>query len=173
MATSQSLQQSGVIDSLQSFQRVDDDHHKADYQLTAFTGMAFDMGQSVPAPAEQRQRADDETPVFVRPSSSRDGHLSSLITILHSIPLAREVLIGRNSANIDFGSDPQWWNGARISNTEDSAEMDSMTDFYKALETFTETQRLVAALDNTDRAYVSADVLEKIVKDGQHGKWHA
>jgi hypothetical protein len=49
-----------------------------------------------------------------RPSTFFVVVSSGLLTILHSIPLAREALLLRNKPLFDYGHDPQWWNGQPI-----------------------------------------------------------
>lgn len=107
---------------------------------------------------EDRKRVDNE-PAFLRPSPD-NVYLGGLITILHSIPLAREALLLRSKVLSNYGHDSQWWNGQpinlpKIVTIHDGIEGNN-NDWDDILY---ETQRLVAFLDSTTRAFGSTDAL--------------
>ena len=109
-----------------------------------------------PAP-KYRQRAAEE-PAFLRPSD-RSGYLSSLLTIYHSIPLAREALLLPSVRQASYGYDSQWWSGAPI-NASRVVSLDDLNLNRGELAALVhQTQRLMAFLDNTNRSYGSADAL--------------
>lgn len=119
-----------------------------------------------PEPENRKRQAD--TPAFLKPSAI-GYYLPSLVTILHAIPLARETLLLREHTLPDYGHDAEWWDGVaikvpRIINLADGSEdRDGEEVLY-------ETQRLMAFLDMTDRAYGSADVLasmKSVLEQGQ------
>ena len=106
---------------------------------------------------EERKRIDGQ-PAFLRPGEDPD-HLSALLTIFHAIPLARESLILRNRIAADYGYDAKWWDGQSISvpNQGDAASQPSSKD-----DIVLETQRLMAFLDGTKRAFGSTGALATI-----------
>ncbi|KAI9843482.1 MAG: hypothetical protein M1837_006328 [Sclerophora amabilis] len=108
-----------------------------------------------PDPADRKRKKGE--PAFLKPSPS-GPHLASLLTILHSIPLGREVLLLPNHLLADYGYDREWWSGSavKVSRVIDSREQ---TDNIEQDEVIHETQRLMAFLDMTDRSYGSVDAL--------------
>ncbi|PGH05938.1 hypothetical protein AJ80_08250 [Polytolypa hystricis UAMH7299] len=110
---------------------------------------------------EDRQKANGE-PAFCRPSEDAE-HLGGLITILHSIPLAREALLMRDKLAPDYGYDEQWWNGQPITTPKVVSMSDTSYDAHGNLEeVLLEPQRLMAFLDSTNRAFGSTDALANL-----------
>src|SRR4051812_40824173 len=67
-------------------------------------------------PPTKRRRLDDE-PAFLRGSKETD-YLAPLLTIYHSIPLAREALLARTLKVHTYGHDASWWSGSTDENTK-------------------------------------------------------
>lgn len=137
---------------------VRDHYDEEDWGMTLFNESSKEIIIS-PDP-EDRKRVDDE-PAFLRPSPDHQ-YLGGLLTILHSIPLAREVLLFRNRLLSNYGRDPQWWNGQPISLPKVVAMQDVQegdTDWDDILH---ETQRLMAFLDSTNRSFGSSDALASL-----------
>lgn len=108
-----------------------------------------------PDPAERTRSKN--TPAFLKPSAS--GHrLPALIKILHAIPMVREALLNRNHTLSDYGCDKDWWDGTPIKVLR-IVNMDTEGRKIDGDDIIYESQRLMAFLDETDRAYGSADVL--------------
>ncbi|KAL3486714.1 hypothetical protein BJX62DRAFT_214713 [Aspergillus germanicus] len=158
MSLNQNLgqQETGVTNSNQKFGRATRDHYdEGAWAMTLFNSSSREIIIS-PDPVNRKRQASE--PAFIRPS--QDGlHLSGLLTILHSIPLAREALLLRNRALSSYGHDAQWWNGQPINLpkvvTIHEAQ-DGDTDWDDILH---EAQRIMAFLDSTTRAFGSADAL--------------
>ena len=106
--------------------------------------------------APDRQRSPG-TPAFLKPSSTNDS-LPPLIKILHAIPLAREALLNRSCLLNDYGQNSEWWDGTSIRGLR-VINVDEGVDDVQHNDIIHETQRLIAFLDNTERAYGSADAL--------------
>ncbi|KAL9000040.1 MAG: hypothetical protein Q9169_001285 [Polycauliona sp. 2 TL-2023] len=107
-----------------------------------------------PEPSDRRR--PPATPAFLKPSFL--GHrLSGFMKILHSIPAARELLLCRKCNRSDYGSNGEWWNGVPIEYPHLVYEGADLVESDK--EIVFETQRLMALLDKTDRAYGSSDAL--------------
>ncbi|KAM5486270.1 hypothetical protein McanMca71_001111 [Microsporum canis] len=147
-------QESGVVTTEEAkFGPANRDHY--DTQLWALTlHNSTSREISIDPDPELRKRIDD-TPVFLRPGAEAD-HFPSFLTILHSIPIAREELLWRDRVIPDYGNDSQWWNGQPTLNAIEQAE----TPLEEAVH---ETQRLMALLDGSKRAFGSADVLSGLV----------
>lgn len=153
-------QETGVTSSTQTqFNKATRDHYdEGAWAMTLFNTSSEEVMIS-PDP-EDRKRVEGE-PAFIRPNP--DGiYLGGLLTILHNIPLAREALLLRNKPLFDYGHDPQWWNGQcinlpKIVTVNDGRDVDSDWD-----DIIHETQRLMAFMDNTKRAFGSSDSLARI-----------
>lgn len=132
-----------------------DYYDEGNWSMTLFNSTS---NETVVCPdPEDRKRIDNE-PAFLRPSPDNQ-YLGGLLTILHSIPLAREALLLRNKILPDYGHDSQWWNGQpinlpKIISLHDGVEGDNDWD-----DILHEVQRLVAFLDSTTRAFGSSDTL--------------
>ena len=90
------------------------------------------------------------------------GYLPNFLTIGHSIPAMREALLLRDYTMAQYGTDAEWWKGHQIAlpkivHTESGAPADAEIDKWD--EFIAETQRLMAALDESERSYVSANAL--------------
>jgi len=119
-------------------------------------------------PEPDNRKRQDDTPAFIKPSAS-GYYLPSLITILHAIPLAREVLLLREHTLPEYGHEAEWWDGiaVKVPRIVNVAEGSHDRDWDEVIY---ETQRLMAFLDMTDRAYSSADVLaslKSVLEQGQ------
>lgn len=106
--------------------------------------------------AADRKRPDG-SPAFLKPSPA--GHrLPALLKILHVIPMAREALLNKSCLLPDYGCDSTWWDGTAIKRLRivnvDREDSDISND-----DVIYETQRLMAFLDDTKRAYGSIDAL--------------
>ncbi len=108
-------------------------------------------------PEPQNRKRRGGAPAFLKPSVSGE-YLPSLITILHAIPLAREVLLMREHTLPEYGHDAEWWDGTAINAPRVINLADGPHD-RESEDVIYETQRLMAFLDLTERAYGSADVL--------------
>ena len=100
------------------------------------------------------------TPAFLKPSPA-EHRLAALIKILHAIPLSREALLNREHTLTEYGHDSEWWDGvpiklSRVVNISRNGQYDDTKEVIR------ETQRLMAFLEETDRAYGSVDVLASV-----------
>ena len=112
-----------------------------------------------PDPPDRRR---ENSPSFLRPSLA--GHrLPALIKILQAIPMGREALLNGGYTLPDYGHNTEWWDGVPIDRKtlrvidgmEESKNIDSDEIIY-------ETQRLIAFLEDTARAYGNAEALAQI-----------
>ncbi|CAL5872038.1 uncharacterized protein PFLUO_LOCUS6295 [Penicillium psychrofluorescens] len=154
-------QETGVVTSTgeSHFGKATRDHYdEGAWAMTLFNTSSQEVVIS-PDP-EDRKKIDDE-PAFIRPSQD-NLYLGGFLTILHNIPLAREALLLRNKVLFDYGHDTQWWNGQTINlpkivTIHEARDGDDGWD-----DIIYETQRLVAFLDSTERAFGSADALTNL-----------
>lgn len=121
-------------------------------------------------PIEERvQLQGDHAPRFLKHTLDGD-YTPNLITICHSIPMAREAFLLAASPIADYGHDANWWKGAavskpRIVHTDGEIAADQDTD--SSDEFMAELQRLTAFLDCSARVYASVGGLleTKAIKD--------
>ena len=111
-------------------------------------------------PEPQYRKREPGAPAFMRPNPAGD-HLPALITILHAIPMAREALLLRGYTQPDYGHNPEWWDGLSIQ-TPKILNLDRPDENHEWEDLIYESQRLMAFLDGTERAYGSAEPLSHV-----------
>ncbi|KAJ5906849.1 uncharacterized protein N7473_003765 [Penicillium subrubescens] len=109
---------------------------------------------------EDRKRVEGE-PAFIRPTND-NLYLGGFLTILHEIPLAREALLLRNKMLFDYGQEPQWWSGQTINLPKIVTVHDQHNGDNDWDDVIHESQRLMAFLDSTQRAFGSGDALANL-----------
>ncbi|KAJ5280142.1 hypothetical protein N7478_005514 [Penicillium angulare] len=131
-----------------------DNYEEGAWAMTLFNETAQEVLIS-PDP-EDRKRIGEE-PVFIRPTQN-NLYLGGFLTIIHEIPLAREALLLRKKLLFDYGNDKHWWNGQSI-NLPKIVTIHEGSDDSDWEDPIYETQRLMAFLDSTKRAFGSSDAL--------------
>lgn len=130
------------------------EHYDKNWQMTVPGEYTKEIWLN-PEPADRKR--DGTKPAFLRPSTQ--GHrLPALIKILQTIPLAREAMVCRDLVLSDYGQHNEWWDGTPIQIPETFHEADGHQE-HDLEEVLYETQRLVAFLEDTERAYGSIDSL--------------
>ena len=150
-------QENGIINSAgQQFGPAVRPHY--DTQQWALTTTSANTREVVEHPPASKRMRISEQPVFLR-GSPETGYLPTLLTIYHSIPLAREALLYPSMEVHAYGYDPVWWGGTSDENNKSvSVDSEIMVDrAYSSL--LTEVQQLMAFMDGTNRAYGSVDAL--------------
>ena len=112
-----------------------------------------------PDPSDRRR--DKGSPAYLKPTPSND-RLAAFVKILHEIPLAREALLNRSHTIPDYGINAEWWAGTAIKILRVVNLDQNVQDTYGE-DVLLETQRLMAFLDKTERAYGSVDVLANLL----------
>ena len=146
-------QQSGVTGVGQQFGPAMRDHYDESWSLVPTSAAREVMNQ--PAPQDRKRKPGE--PAFLRPLPSQD-RLPSLLTIYHSIPLARETLMTQEVTTPRYGFDNQWWNGHTIT----VPKVLAYGEDRRWEDVLFEVQRLMAFLEGTSRAYGSADALANL-----------
>ncbi|KFA62131.1 hypothetical protein S40285_01648 [Stachybotrys chlorohalonatus IBT 40285] len=171
-------QESGVMDG-----SVSNPHfgpaNRSDYDqgnwamVTTGSGPAPERSNT-PAPSE-RKRVEGAPAFLVQGRTSAMPHpLGGLLTILHEIPLARNVLLGCGAPAASYGHSSTWWNGSRILPLQVLAQLHEdpggLPDSEEAKPGFEEeVHRLMAFLDSTERSYGTASVLADIMAQSDNG----
>lgn len=162
LSESQTLprQETGITDfGKGSFGPANRDHYDTDKWSMTYPGAQTQEILLNPEPVDRQRQPG--APAFFKPTPS-NYRVAALVKILHSIPLAREALLNTSHTLADYGRENEWWDGTavkvlRVVNVdEDVQERDQVDLIY-------ETQRLMAFLDETDRAYGSTDVLVELL----------
>ncbi|PQE22262.1 ubiquitin interaction domain-containing protein [Rutstroemia sp. NJR-2017a WRK4] len=113
-----------------------------------------------PEPADRQRDVVNQVPAFLKPGLE-DHRLGALLTIYHSIPMAKEIFLNRLSQEAYYPHEPEWWTGKPISKPISSVREDQyLVDEDKRFGQ--ELQRVMAFLDRTDRSYGSADVIANL-----------
>jgi len=109
-------------------------------------------------PPPPKRRRIEGSPAFLRgpPESSYNA---PLLTIYHSIPLAREALLCPPLQVYSYGYNPEWWAGTTDENTKSLSVQQPELGAEDRRKYLAELQCLMAFLDNTNRAYGSVDAL--------------
>jgi hypothetical protein len=125
------------------------------------TGKAITHDMVLDPEPEERKR-EEGVPVMLKPHPD-DGRLSALLTVYHSIPLAREVLLDLQHTSKDYGEHPEWWKGEKIQVPEEPGNDDDYgfrdESLRAANEVRYELQRLMSFLDMSTRSYGSTESL--------------
>ncbi|KAM0434124.1 hypothetical protein ACHAPT_004069 [Fusarium lateritium] len=132
-------------------------------------GPAKESSPSDP-PASKRKRAPGAPAFLVLSSFDTGGHkLGGLLTILHEIPIARNMLLGLGTHTSSYGHRNDWWKGQEILSPEVQAKMLSELRWEPRSHNDSafdeEIHRLMAFLDCTERAYGSASVLSELFSE--------
>ncbi|KAK1983471.1 ubiquitin interaction domain-containing protein [Colletotrichum cereale] len=120
-------------------------------------------------PAPSARKREEGAPAFLiqKPNARNSSQrLGSVLTILHEIPLARNVLLQAGEQAASYGHNSEWWKGQPIYAPHILAAMqqgelqwseDSKPDFHE------EIHRLMAFLDLTERSYGSVETMADLV----------
>ena len=110
-----------------------------------------------PDPVHRKRNGN---PAFMKPCPS-EHYLPALITILHNIPMAREALLAREHTALEYGYDSDWWDGTAIKRARVIDLKDGQFEDEQA-ELIFETQRVMAFLDDTQRAFGSVEGFSRL-----------
>lgn len=102
----------------------------------------------------QRQREEGQ-PAILKPSP-RFNYFPAMLTILHSIPQFRNALLSPAVTQDDYWVGEEWWKGNPVGRARIVDDTLGWDEAY-GLDVIYETQRLMAFLDNTDRAYTTIE----------------
>ena len=122
------------------------------------TKASTEATSSDPKPSSRKRQPG--TPAFLR--QLKDCRLGSLLTVYHSIPLVRNILLRYPSSTRTYGHNSEWWKGQQILKPEiltamARGEVVPDDDTHPAFGE--ELHRLMAFLDNTERSYGTVDAL--------------
>ncbi|KAJ4255422.1 hypothetical protein NW762_009417 [Fusarium torreyae] len=133
-------------------------------------GTSKDISVKEPLPSKRKRSAGAPAMLVNTSSQGGDHKLGGLLTIMHEIPIARNILLGIGSPAATYGNNNDWWKGEEIMSPEalakvhgglswDSAQHKSSTHFDD------EIHRLMAFLDSTERGYGSVSALTEYLSN--------
>ncbi|KAL8927954.1 MAG: hypothetical protein Q9208_002029 [Pyrenodesmia sp. 3 TL-2023] len=150
-------QQSGTTVANDKYFGPEREYHDTKHWIMTTTKST--ANEIIPNPEPKHRRRQSSTPAFLRPSPA--GHrLPGVVKILHAIPAAREALLSRNLVSNDYGHQNEWWDGATIESPRiiySEAGLQASSE-----DVISESQRLMAFLDDTERAYGSSEGLSNL-----------
>lgn len=121
-------------------------------------------------PPPELRRREPGTPAFLihGVNSSGEHCLGGLLTILHEIPLARNVLLRTGAGAESYGFNSDWWKGQEILspfilNQLQAGEVTWGERHGPSTNCEEELHRLMAFLDSTDRSYGVVSVLSDLL----------
>jgi hypothetical protein len=135
------------------------------WSMTTLAGIEYQQTSEIIPDLEPHERKnEDGEPRFLKQLPSGD-YLPSLLTIAHSIPMARKALLSPQKTYSSYGSDSEWWKGhgirlPKIVSTVSGAPLEPATTNQD--EILAEMQRLMALLDESLRSYGSAETLVRL-----------
>lgn len=161
-------QESGVVDASYPYfgPPKRDDYNARNWAMTTVGSQTKEILLN-PEPINRKRESN--TPAFFKPTPQA-YQLSALIKILQAIPMSREALISRENLFPDYGYETEWWDGTAIKVPKVVHSMQEGHSTHQD-EVIYETQRLIAFLEETDRAYGSTDVLANMdgIRSNGHG----
>ena len=128
------------------------------YDMSKWSVAKASSREIVDHPQPAKRRRIEGEPAFLR-GSRETGYLAPLLTIFHSIPLAREALLFPSLEVTTYGYVPDWWSGNSDENRKSLTLQNDHQSGTDQLNFLAEVQCLMAFLDNTKRAYGSVDAL--------------
>ncbi|KAF2128325.1 hypothetical protein P153DRAFT_423572 [Dothidotthia symphoricarpi CBS 119687] len=149
------MQESGVIGGANAaFGPATKEHYETSQWAMVPTTTAYIPD---PTPTDRMRERESGKPPVLKPSPNFN-YLPLAISILHSIPLFRNALLSPGVTQKEYWLGDDWWKG---SPTASARVIDLTTGIAEShgLEILYEAQRLMAFLDNTDRAYASVESL--------------
>ncbi|RDA84116.1 hypothetical protein CP532_1475 [Ophiocordyceps camponoti-leonardi (nom. inval.)] len=170
-------QESGILDASTSepyFGPANrNDYEQANWAMVPTKESSKAAAASAP---EQRKRAPGAPALLIRGSGSNGQHcLGGLLTILHEIPLTRNIILDIGRPADSYGFNSEWWKGQEILkphilNQLQAGAMHWAERHASSSDREEELHRLMAFLDSTERSYGSVGVLlDMLQQNGRSG----
>ncbi|ODA79869.1 hypothetical protein RJ55_05466 [Drechmeria coniospora] len=141
--------------------------HEYDQDVWAMVPTETDASK---APAPEDRKRPSGTPAFLVQGhcSSGEHRLGGLLTILHRIPLSRNILLQTGTPAASYGFNTEWWKGQEILPPQvlaqlQTGELNWAERHGSAPSCEEEIHRLMAFLDSTERSYGTVSVLADLI----------
>ncbi|KAB5575793.1 hypothetical protein GE09DRAFT_1053294 [Coniochaeta sp. 2T2.1] len=146
--------------------------NRTDYNQNEWAMITLNHDKPEPDPSRRKREAGVPAFLRCRAENSWETHrVGAILTILHSIPAARNAFLRLGGpAPHKYGQHPEWWKGkpilpAAVQETHDAGNLASSDESKPKWSE--ELHRLMAFLDSTERSYGTADVLADAAPEGQ------
>ncbi|KAF7544027.1 hypothetical protein G7Z17_g10270 [Cylindrodendrum hubeiense] len=144
------------------------DYDQGNWAMVPVGTSEANLSNSIPTPSLRKRTPGAPAFLIQGNSSAGDHRLGSLMTILHEIPLARNILLEIGAPAASYGHNSEWWKGQEILPPHVLAQLQAgelqwgqqgqaKTDLEE------EIHRLMAFLDSTDRSYGTISVLADLI----------
>lgn len=154
------MQESGIIgnagNSKPFFGPANRDNYDNNWALVLHSTSTEMIPDAVPS----ARKREEDGPVIVKPTPS-GNYFPALLTILHTIPSIRNIFLAPEISLSNYSAGDEWWKG-NPSAPARTIEYGSDDTTTQNLELIHETQRLMAFLDATNRAYGSVGGLQQL-----------
>lgn len=140
------------------------DYDQSSWAMVPTAASAWEKLDTTPSPTARKRIPD--APAFLVQGSATSHKLGGLISILHEIPLARNLLLSIGTPAESYGFNNQWWKGQEIvqphtqfleANELNETGWGNLQEGKPGFEE--EIHRLMAFLDSTERSYGSVGAL--------------
>lgn len=162
-------QESGVTEALMAGPQFGP-ANRDDYDASQWSMVPTAMTAPIePQAAPSKRKREQGTPAFLVQGPSEFGahRLGAFLTILHEIPLVRNLLLQAGSSVASYGHNTQWWKGQQIIPPHVLARLSAgetkMEDGPEMVNFEEELHRLMAFLDSTERSYGTVTVLAHLI----------
>lgn len=144
------------------------DYDQTNWAMVPVGPAAETKMNNTPAPSLRKRTIGAPAFLIQGFSSSGDHRLGGLLTILHEIPLARNILLQTGNPAASYGHNSEWWKGQEIlpphvlaqlqtGQLTWNGESSTRPDFEEEL------HRLMAFLDSTERSHGTVSVMADLV----------
>jgi hypothetical protein len=165
-------QETGVVDSQMSapyFGPANRTEYDQDsWAMVPMQSTEREITASVPPPSTRKRAA--EAPAFLVQGNSgfaESNRLGAFLTILHAIPLARNMLLQSGTQAASYWHNSEWWNGKAIIAPGILTRIQAgelHPNAPEAIPNFEEEiHRLIAFMDSTERSYGTISTLRDLI----------
>lgn len=153
------MQESGIIGKGGSLKPIFGPANRDNYDNNWAMVLHSTSTELIPDAAACARRREEDGPAIIKPLPS-GNYLPALLTILHSIPSIRNAFLCPEASLSDYNAGDEWWKGnpSIPARTVEYGTEDESRD----LELLYETQRLMALLDSSNRAYGTVGGLQQL-----------
>lgn len=153
------MQESGIIGKGGSLKPIFGPANRDNYDNNWAMVLHSTSTELIPDAVPSARRREEDGPAILKPLPG-NNYLPALLTIFHTIPSIRNALLCPEASLSDYNAGSEWWKGnpSTPARTVEYGSNDNTSD----LELLYETQRLMALLDCSNRAYGSVGGLQQL-----------
>jgi hypothetical protein len=147
-------------------------YNTADWAMVPTGPANKETSVDVPLASKRKREPGAPAMLVVGNTQNHDHRLGGLVTIMHEIPIARNVLLNIGDLSATYNYNKNWWKGEEILSPELSARMqtDGSLNDSNDVGFQEEIHRLMAFLDSTERGHGSIVVLADYMQSHGPGR---